>query len=184
VLEAVAPPRNATDRYRDIRPTVAVRFYLDGDLRWQRTRGARKFWQKGENLDRPVVVASTIGLTAIAAGRDRIVIDRYALADPLLARLPPRGFLMAGHFARIVPAGYRHARRTGDLGLLDPMLAAYYRPLREIISGPLLSGHRLAEIVKFNLGFYDEHLDAYVARRSEAKDGGSLQRSPHEDRDE
>jgi hypothetical protein len=91
---------------------------------------------------------------------------------------------MAGHFARIVPAGSRHARRTGDLGQLDPMLAAYYRPRREIVSGPLFSGHRLAEIVKFNLGQYDEYLAAYVDRRSEANESGSLPRSPHADRDE
>jgi hypothetical protein len=107
-----------------------------------------------------------------------IIIDRYALSDPLLARLPPRTFNKVGHFQREVPPGYKQARASGDLSHMDPALAAYYRPLREIVSGPLFSGARLREIVKFNLGHYDEHLAEYVARRQGEDRGWSLERSP------
>ena len=63
-----------------------------------------------------------------------IIIDTYALADPLLARLPPRTFMMIRHFKREVPPGYPYFRRTGSYYAMDPALAAYYRPLRTIIS--------------------------------------------------
>jgi arabinofuranosyltransferase len=184
VATAVAPPGSHMERYRYIRPIQGARLYLDADLRWQRSAGARKFWELGEKLRGPVAVSSKIGLSAIAAGRDMIIIDRYALADPLLARLPPRSFMMVGHFKREVPAGYRQARETGDLGAMDPALAAYYRPLREIVSGPLFSRQRLAEIVKFNLGRYDDQLADYVARRSNEDRSWSLGRSPGSEPDE
>lgn len=167
---------SAVRRWR-IRPIQGARFYLDDQLRWQRSEVARKFWEKGEALRGPVAVTGKIGLTAIAAGREMIIIDRLALSDPLLARLPPRQVHMVGHFEREVPAGYREARRSGDLGEMDPALAAYYRPLREIVSGPLFSARRLAEIVRFNLGGYDEHLDAYVARRRQEERDWERERS-------
>jgi len=168
VAMSLAPPSDPTERFRKIRPLQGARLFLDDELEWQRSPGAKKFWEEGEKLRGPVAVASKIGLTAIAAGRDMVIIDRYALSDPLLARLPPRQFVMVGHFRRELPAGYRHARRTGDLSAMDPELAAYYAPLRVIVSGPLLGADRLRAIVAFNLGRYDHHRDAYVARRSEA----------------
>ena len=131
-----------------------------------------------------MAVSGKIGLSAIAAGRDMIIIDRLALSDPLLARLPPSQFFMAGHYEREIPAGYRHARSTGELSRMDPALAAYYRPIREIVSGPLFSLPRLVEIVAFNLGRYDRHLEEYVARRSAQDAGSQLRGARVERRDE
>ena len=105
-----------------------------------------------------------------------ILIDKYALADPLLARLPPKTFMMAGHFKRRVPKGYKHARLTDSLERMDPELAQYYRPLRSIIRDPLFSWDRIQEIFAFNLGRYDHHLDDYVARRNEKSERWSLGR--------
>ena len=47
---------------------------------------------------------------------------------------------------------------------MDEALREYYRPLRLIVSGPLLSLERLATIVRFNLGFYN-HLREDFERR-------------------
>lgn len=160
----IADPTVELDRYRKIRAMQGARMYRDGNGQWQRSPGAKRFWGRGERMKGRVAVSSTIGLTAIAAGRDVIIIDRYALADPLLARLPPKTFMMAGHFKRRVPRGYKHARLTGSLERMDPELAAYYRPLRSIVQDPLFSWDRIREIVAFNLGRYDHYLDAYVAR--------------------
>jgi hypothetical protein len=57
---------------------------------------------------------------------------------------------------------------------MDPALAAYYRPLRTIISGPLFSLERLREVVAFNLGRYDGHLEEYIAHRSQQDGRWSL----------
>ena len=62
VAEAVAPHGNQMGHYRSIRPIVGARLYLDDDLRWRRTKSARRFWAKGERFRGPVVVSSTIGM--------------------------------------------------------------------------------------------------------------------------
>ena len=110
-----------------------------------------------------------MGLTAIAAGRDAIIIDRLALTDPLLARFPPRPQLavlgMMDHFKREVPQGYKVARRSDTLEKMHPELRAYYEPLQRILRDPLFSAERLRTIVDFYLGRYDAHLDAYIEHR-------------------
>jgi arabinofuranosyltransferase len=114
-------------------------------------------------------ITALVGMFGFHAGPEVIVIDRIGLGDPLLARLPLENrskFPRPGHFIRVVPEGYEEARRSGSLAGMDPALAAYYAPLREIVSGPLFSWQRLATIASFNLGRYDHFRDAYAAARS------------------
>jgi arabinofuranosyltransferase len=112
-----------------------------------------------------VVVHGGAGATPFHAGPDVIFVDPLAITDPLLARLPDADgrFWFPGHLERHVPDGYVRARQTGSLDGMDPELAAYYRALRHIQTGPLLDPARLVEIVRFNLGQYDGHLAAYLA---------------------
>ena len=117
---------------------------------------------------------------AIYAGRETIIIDQYALSDPLLARLPPESFRMAGHFRRAVPEGYETYRTTGSLEGMDPDLRQYYEPLRLIITGPLFNWQRIQTIWRFNLGAYDHHRDAYVATREREKQEAALQQAAGE----
>jgi hypothetical protein len=138
--------------------------YLEGG-RWHATPVARQFeeWGRGYR-EQGVATTTTIGMAGIAAGSDTLLIDLYGLSDPLLARLPPEPeFICIGHFKRAMPAGYEYARRTGSLEQMDPDLAAYYAPLRSIVSDPLFSTTRLGHLVRFLLGGYDAHLEAYTA---------------------
>ena len=125
---------------------------------------------KGRNFRRlGFGVIGTVGLTAIAAGRDTIIIDRLALTDPLLARLPPRPQTarkgLMDHFKRDVPGGYQIAWRRDTLEKMHPELRAYYEPLQRILRDPLFGAERLRTIVDFNLGRYDSHLEAYIEHR-------------------
>ena len=100
----------------------------------------------------------------MAAGPNVIIIDPHALADPLLARMPPANpfEIKVGHLEREIPIGYRKARETGSTGGMDPDLAEYYSKLRLIIAGPLFDRERIETLVRFNLGAYDELLSRYL----------------------
>ncbi len=143
-----------------IRATPLARAVLHHDGSWRLSRGARDFRKRGlaarkkaANGQR-VTAQRALGFTGMAAGRQAILVDRFALADPLLARLPPKSgrAFSIGHVMRDVPAGYLHARETGSTEMMAPALAAYYERLWLVVSGPLLDPERLETIIAFNLG--------------------------------
>ena len=109
-----------------------------------------------------VVVEKNVGFIGYFAGQRVFIVDRYALADPLLARLPAQtsGGWRIGHFERDVPAGYVQTLRTGVNQIQDPNLAKFYDALALITRGPLLSRERLAAIWKMNTGQFDDLLEA------------------------
>ena len=113
----------------------------------------------------PVVVLDSIGMAGYYAGPEVYIMDTWALADPLRARLPAyhNPNWRIGHFDRLVPEGYVRTLRTGHNYIADPDLAAYYDQLRLITRGALFSRERLAAIWNMNLGRYDHliELDAY-----------------------
>jgi len=88
-----------------------------------------------------------------------IILDNWALCDPLLARLP--AYNLRRHW-RPIPEGYLLSRRTGDLSKMNPDLALYYGKLWLIVSGGLWDSERLEEIIKFNSGAYDEARERYL----------------------
>lgn len=113
----------------------------------------------------PVIVIKSIGMHGFFAGRDIHVVDEMALADPLLARLKPEiddGWRI-GHLQRKVPPGYVQTLLTGSNCLTDPNLAVYYDKITLITRGRLFDQRRIREIIKLNLGAYDDLLTA--ARR-------------------
>lgn len=121
----------------------------------------------------PVVIRGLIGQTGYYAGPAVYIVDPFALADPLLARLPISvyhidGFTgtnwRIGHFARDVPPGYYESLVLGKNVIRDPDLAAYYSRLAFIIRGELWSLRRLVEIVRFNGGVYEHLRKAYMRR--------------------
>jgi arabinofuranosyltransferase len=107
---------------------------------------------------RQVVVRDGIGFTGYFAGPDVHIVDMFALADPLLARLPANPESRAGHHVRDIPAGYLETLQTGTNRLADPGLKAYYDHLRLVIGGPLWSADRLATIAGLVLGRFDHLL--------------------------
>ncbi len=111
----------------------------------------------------PVVVAKAIGFFGFYAGRDVYVIDKFALADPLLARLPPKTNpnWVIGHFERRLPNGYLETLESGHNRISDEGVAPYFDKLTKITRGNLLDFNRLVEIWNFNLGRYDHLIESY-----------------------
>jgi arabinofuranosyltransferase len=105
-------------------------------------------------------VHMTIGFFGFAAPRNHIIVDLWALTDPLLARLPaenPNNWRV-GHVGRAVPKGYLETLETGKNQFQDKHLAEFYDHLSVITRGPLFSWERLKTIWRFNLGSYDHLL--------------------------
>jgi len=124
-----------------------------------------------------VVPFSVIGFMGLSAGPEVIVLDRYGLADPLMARLPidPDEEWRIGHLKRAIPPGYREARRTGSTKRMPSGLKEYYDALRLIVSGPIFDVERLKTIVGFNLGRYDHLLEGAQLRDQDRR------RNPRDD---
>jgi arabinofuranosyltransferase len=111
-----------------------------------------------------VIVRGAVGMLGYAAGPEVIVVDQFALGDPLLARLPvanPERWRI-GHFQRAVPDGYLRARASGDTREMQPDLARYWREIRLVVSGPLLAPERLRAIARLNTGADQGLRDAYL----------------------
>ena len=118
------------------------------------------------------VVFDNVGLFGFYAGPHVHVIDRHALAEPLLARLPALSNpgWRVGHYARLLPDGYlettilnmRPAGPTatpGACAMKDQELCKYYAALREVVAGELWSLHRFQTIFLLNIGHYDALID-------------------------
>lgn len=103
-----------------------------------------------------VTVQGSIGFYGLAAGPDRILVDRNALSDALLARLPvsPRLYFefYAGHYFRDIPDGYMESLTSGTNLIAGAELHGYYDRLKAIISGPIFSASRFRAIWYMNAG--------------------------------
>lgn len=120
------------------------------------------------NGDR-VSVVSAIGMFGYEAGPKVHVVDQFALADPLLARLPVVGDQWsAGQFVRPMPDGYIETFTVGANTITDPDLAKYYDKLHLVISGPLFSWDRIVAIWNLNTGGYNSLLQHYEQRYNAA----------------
>jgi len=156
-----------------ILPMSNARVSLARDLHWQASEAAGVFQLVGEQLrrraasgERVVEAYPVIGFVGLAAGPDVTIVDTQALADPLLARLPPAetSRIKIGHLERAVPAGYLRARATGSVDAMDPALAEYFGKLRLVVAGPLFDRTRIATLIRFNLGQYDALRARYLER--------------------
>jgi arabinofuranosyltransferase len=108
-----------------------------------------------------VIQAGPIGMRGFYAGHSVHLIDTYALADPLLARLPSeiRSGWRPGHLIRSIPVGYPETISSGKNQIADEQLHIYYDRLKEIINDPIFDSRRLISVVKMNLGLYDYLID-------------------------
>jgi arabinofuranosyltransferase len=98
-----------------------------------------------------VIQASNVGLFGYWAGPNVHVIDRNALGDPFLARLPAKTPWRIGHFTRVVPEGYMETWRTGTNALIDPRLRQLYDQVRMVTQDPIWSRSRFHAIVRLML---------------------------------
>jgi arabinofuranosyltransferase len=114
-----------------------------------------------------VVLTGALGKPAYQKGPNFYYIDDFALADPLLARLPVLNkYWQIGHFRRDLPEGYYETLETNENRIMDPDLALYYSKLSMLTTGRLRSWERMVEIWKFNTGQYDYLLEKYNSRTS------------------
>lgn len=105
----------------------------------------------GRNRER-VLDWNFIGMGGYASKRPVHFVERFALSEPLLARitLKPDGGWRPGHFMRPIPEGYMESLRTGENVIKDPCLHALHDKLRLAVHAPLFSGERLAAIWALN----------------------------------
>ncbi len=108
-----------------------------------------------------VIERGAIGFFGFYAGPHVHIIDRWALADPLLARLPVLTDWQIGHFTRRIPAGYLKTLESGQNQIANPALAAFYDKLVLATRGPLFDLNRFVEIWKLNTGQYNALLATY-----------------------
>jgi arabinofuranosyltransferase len=140
-------------------------FYPEDGFDSHRIVKDRSYWLATEALKSPekTYIFGAIGALGYYAPRVRFL-DFHALTDPLLARLPIKNVheWRIGHFERDIPDGYIFALEHNRLDQMHPSLAAYYKPLRLIVTGDLLDPERLKAIVEFNLGRYDHFKEDYL----------------------
>jgi arabinofuranosyltransferase len=97
------------------------------------------------------------GMYGFEAGPDLYLVDRFALANAFLARLPAnrtwfRGGWRIGHFYRDLPDGYYESVGAGRNLVRDPTLRALYDDVQLVTTGPLLSRERWRAIWRLNTG--------------------------------
>ncbi|NDF11642.1 MAG: hypothetical protein EB060_02350 [Proteobacteria bacterium] len=111
-----------------------------------------------------VLQFNNVGLYGYFSHKQVVVVDGHALTDPLLARLPIRRIheWRIGHFMRVIPDGYLYAREKGDTSRMQKDLAEYYKALRTITAGHLLSAERIKTMYLWYWGYYDHYRDAYI----------------------
>jgi arabinofuranosyltransferase len=106
------------------------------------------------------LLSNTIGNKIFCMAAEVHVIDRCALGDALLARLPMQsGPWRVGHYRRRVPAGYRATVQAGQNLFADPNLGAYYDKLKLVISAELWSPARWQAIWELNTGQLNHLID-------------------------
>ena len=121
------------------------------------------------NSPEKVSVQGSIGFFGYNAGPAKYVIDRNALSDPLLARLPVSESLYfefyAGHFFRELPNGYFESRQQGRNLIVDPLIHEYYDKLLNVTAGPIFSRARASDIWDLNFGRFRRIHEMVTARR-------------------
>ena len=109
------------------------------------------------------IVGGGLGRTGLSRPL-RHVIDRYGLADPLLARLPAlyTPDWRSGHFDRLIPYGYEESVQQATNLIVDPVVKALYADLQVITRTPQLwSRARWAAIWRVNTGVHRKRLDRW-----------------------
>ncbi len=119
-------------------------------------RGRRQIRLRQDHEKAPLV-SGNVGYYGFYAGPGSDIVDRHALTDPLLARLPTinTGNWRIGHFKRTIPNGYLKTLATGKNHIVNPGLSAYYDRLSQVTRGDLFDPNRWVEIWNLNTGKHD-----------------------------
>lgn len=125
-----------------------------------------------EKVEGAVVAFDLVGMASYGAPRPVHIVERFALSDPLLARIrvAPRGNWRMGHFLRPLPSGYLASLRTGENLVEDACLRSLYGDLKIATTEPLVSKARLRALWRLNTG---RATCSPVAERIDSNLGGS-----------
>lgn len=120
--------------------------------KWKQHGYLADFRKAAAKTQEDVLVFDLIGLAGYGAPRKLHVVERFALSEPLLARIRVRvsGPWRAGHFRRELPEGYLDSLRSSENHLTDPCLRDLYGILNVATRGPLWSRERLRAIWRLN----------------------------------
>lgn len=157
----VAPPAAEFDRFgvtderRFYYPSLGLLRVLQGravpaDHSW--AAAGREERTRAAGAGPQVRQASNTGLFGFYAGPSVYIIDRNALSDPFLARLPPRPGWRVGHYTRDVPPEYEESRRQDQNRLQDAELRRLYDQVQLVTRGGIWSGARLRAIAELMWG--------------------------------
>jgi arabinofuranosyltransferase len=108
-----------------------------------------------------VVIQDAVGFFSYFAGLEKHIVDRLALVDPVIARIPARYHAQnrPGHYDRLLPAGYVKHLNDRSVPLPDSAANRLAQDMAVISRAGLFSRERWALIWKYNLGgFSAEHL--------------------------
>jgi arabinofuranosyltransferase len=98
----------------------------------------------------PEVLVGWGGGITYETGPSTHFVDRLALSDPLLSRLPIvtklGGRFRPGHLSRVLPDGYLESLQTGENRIQDPAIAALWDDVRVATRDPLTDLRRLRAI--------------------------------------
>lgn len=121
----------------------------------------RRDGERLRTIGSSVIVIDSIGMRGYYAGPNVHLVDKWALADPLLARLPAFRQVRwrIGHFDRVIPPGYVETLRSGQNQIRDRNLSLYYEKLRLVTRGALFDWERLREVWRLNTGQYEHLID-------------------------
>jgi arabinofuranosyltransferase len=145
-------------------------------LAWQRGRSLpdhrwRQAGERGPEDGARVVAFSTIGFYGFYADTELHVVDGFALADPLLARLPPvrRVDWKPGHLPRVLPAGYLDtlAGDPSHVRIVDPGVAQLYETLLRVHHGPVFARGRALAIFELLSGRASAGIDVRALQFAE-----------------
>lgn len=108
------------------------------------------------------VFRGLVGYFGYYAGPEVHIVDKHALGDAFLSRLPsapdpewPRSEWRIGHFYRRLPKGYFECAGTDNNTIEKEQLAELYDHLKKIIHGSLFGNERFSSIIKLNSGAYE-----------------------------
>jgi arabinofuranosyltransferase len=155
----LSPPSKSARTSRDITDERAF-FYEDASLVHAyrlRDMPDHVWWIRGLRGAPPgkrVQLAVALGYRGVAGGPEVHWLDKTALSDPLLARMPAkyRPDWMTGHLFRAIPKGYVETLETGENQLVDADVRELYDRIALVTRGDLWSVERFRAIVWLNTG--------------------------------
>lgn len=164
-LSSAYSPLRSGPRYKKAKPSHGVvderGFYWRGAGLWVKGRTNLEpnhlFARQGRERREEgpgVVNKAVVGMYGFYAGPDVHIVDRMALADPVLARLPidEQDGWRIGHFERRLPDGYLAHVSGLDTPIKPDSVAELVDIVDEVTQGPLWSSDRWAAIRKLHDG--------------------------------